>query len=40
MLGAQPALTAFLLVLIAGAWPLLSLAADRVVVLEHYTNFR
>lgn len=40
MFGAQQPLTAFLLVLVASAWPLLSLAADRVVVLEHYTNFR
>ncbi len=40
MFGAQPALTALFLVLVAGAWPFLSLAADRIVVLEHYTNFR
>jgi hypothetical protein len=36
----HPAWIAVLLVLIAAAWPFAAPAAERVVVVEHYTNFR
>lgn len=40
MLVPPPAWIAALLALVALTWPFAAPAADRVVVVEHYTNFR